>query len=272
MPTRGWQNRPVPTPAGLPAAASAPLRGLLTGPARAAVVRGVFPRALYVDLDGEVVAVVTADALRLPCALVLAGRSSSRPFDRISRGEMATVGDGMVAVGDERFAVRRWWRPRRALTVHPGPALATRTGALAALLPPPPHPLPDRTLAPEHLVGLGPGLTPAGDDFLAAVLLTLTAAPGAARDLGRINSAVEALLPSTTSLSATLLRHAAAGRGIPQVIDVVDAVAGSGELEPAALRLLGVGHSSGPALAHGVMEAIHLINDACADPSTERAA
>ena len=262
----------MPTPAGLPAAAAIPLRGLLTGPARPAVLRGVFRTALYVDVDGEVVAVVTADALRLPCALVLAAHSSSTPFAGIRRGGTATVGDGAVFAGDQRFVVRRWWHPRRARTVHPGPGLATRSGALAALLPPPPFPRNGDGLAPAGLVGLGPGLTPAGDDFLAALLLTLTAAPSAARQLDRIATTTASLLPRTTALSATLIRHAAAGRGIPQVLDLVDAVTGAGDLEAAALRLLGVGHSSGPALAHGVLEAIRLVNAASADPCPARVA
>ena len=261
-------------PAEVPAAATTALHGLLTSPLRPAEVRGVFPGAVYVDTGinpgHEIVAVVTIDALRLPCSLVIAAHSRTLPFASLTVGDPATVGAGRVVTHDQHFAVRRWQRPRRSLTLQPGPGLAARSAALAALLPDPAHPLP--ATSPEELVGLGPGLTPAGDDVLAALLLTLTAAPSARRHLDRLTSATAPLLPRTTSLSATLLRHAAAGRGIPEVLDLVDALTGVGDLERAALRLLGVGHSSGPALAHGVLEAIRLINDASADPSTERAA
>jgi len=250
-------------PVEVPAAATTALHGLLTGPPAPAEVRGVFPTAVYLDCGRDVVAVVTTDALRLPCSLVLAAHSRVLPFAWLTVGDRATVGAGGVATGDQRFAVRRWQRPRRALTLRPGPDLAARSAALATLVPDPAHPL--QAVAPEELVGLGPGLTPAGDDVLAAMLLTLTAAPSARRHLDRLASATIPLLPRTTSLSATLLRHAAAGRGIPEVLDLVDALTGSGDLERAALRLLGVGHSSGPALANGVVAALRLVNAPTAD-------
>ena len=242
-------------------AASSALREIMTGTAAPAVVRGVFPTALYVDVGTDLVAVVSRDGLRLPCALVVADPGTSGPFARIVDGAAATVGDGAVAVGDQRFVVRRWWRPRRALAWHPGPQLTARSAALEALLPPLPHALPadPGAWSPASMVGLGPGLTPAGDDVLAGMLLTLSAAPAAASTCGELATETLALLDRTTSLSATLLRHAAAGRGIPQVLDLVDALAGSGDLEASAVHLVAVGHSSGAALAHGVLAASRMV-------------
>jgi hypothetical protein len=258
---RGWQNRRVPTPAGVPVAASSALRELITGPAVPAVVRGVFPTALYVDVGTDLVAVVSRDGLRLPCALVVTEPSAARPLARFSIGDAATMGDGVVSVGDRSFVVRRWWRPRRALPWHPGPQLTARCAAVEALLPPLPHPLPadPGAWSPASMVGLGPGLTPAGDDVLAGMLLTLCAAPAAAPRWEELATETLSLLSRTTSLSATLLQHAAAGRGIPQVLDVVDALAGTGNLPAATARLLAVGHSSGAALAHGVLVAARLV-------------
>jgi hypothetical protein len=231
------------------------LTGLLRGPARTAVVRGVFPTAVYLDTGDEVVALVSTDGLRLPCALVLAAPSGARPFAGIRSGDVAVVGAGAVAVGDRQFLVRRWWRPAPLRPLQPGPLLAARADALEAMLPLLPAELPAdrRSWRPGTLVGLGPGLTPAGDDVLAAMLMTLAAVPGNATAVAGLVAETVPLLTRTTALSATLLRHAAAGRGIPQVTELVDGLSGSGDLAAPTARLLAVGHSSGTALAHGVL-------------------
>jgi hypothetical protein len=244
----------------VPVAAPTALTGLLCGPARTAVVRGVFPTAVYLDTGDEVAALVTTDALRLPCALVLAAPSSGRPFASIRSGDVAAVGDGAVAVGDQQFLVRRWWRPTSLRPLQPGPRLAARADVLEALLPPLPSELPadGRSWRPGTLVGLGPGLTPAGDDVLAAMLLTLSAVPGSATAVAALVAETAPLLTRTTALSATLLRHATQGRGIPEVTRLVDALAGSGDLAAPTARLLAVGHSSGTAFAHGVLAATRL--------------
>ena len=60
----------------------------------------------------------------------------------------------------------------------------------------------------------------------------------------------------TTWLSAELLRLAAAGLAAPAVVAVADALAGHGDDDavPCALpALLAVGHTSGPALARGLL-------------------
>jgi hypothetical protein len=247
----------------VPAAAPLALRSLLGAPATCAEVRGVFPTAVYLDTGDEVVAVVSSDGLRLPCALVLADSSSAEPFAQISPGIAAAAGDDAVVIGDFRFTVRRWWRPRRARPLHPSRELRTRTAVLELLLAAAPSAPPDlEAWSPLALVGLGPGLTPAGDDVLAAMLLTLWAAPAAKSRRDELTTETMALLGRTTALSATLLRHAAGGRGIPQVIDVVDALGGFGDLEAATARLLTVGHTSGAAMARGVLVAARVVADA----------
>ncbi len=259
----------MPLPAGVPVAAPTTLTGLLSGPARTATVRGVFPTAVYLDTSEEVVALVSSDALRLPCALLLGTPSSHRPFAAVRWGDVATLGAGEVVVGDLRFLVRRWWRPTLAQSLPPGPQLAARADALEGLLPLPPADLPaDRQdWRPAALVGLGPGLTPAGDDVLAAMLLTLSAVPGSTGAVDALARETAPLLAGTTALSATLLRHATAGRGIPEVTSLVDALAGCGDLACSTARLLAVGHSSGAALAHGVLAAARLADDLAVQPS-----
>jgi hypothetical protein len=247
-------------PTEVPAAAPVAVRPLIAAPARPAAVRGMFPTAVYLDTGDDMIAVVSSDGLRLPCALVVAEPSSARPFAEISGGAAATVGDGAVVVGNDRFVVRRWSHPRRPRALHPGEALSRRVVALDALLAGAPIPLPDRcALSPSALVGLGPGLTPAGDDVLAAMLLTLSAAPAAESRRDELATETLKLLDRTTTLSATLLRHAVGGRGIPQVIDVIDALGGVGDLAAATARLVAVGHSSGAALARGVLVTARLV-------------
>jgi hypothetical protein len=247
----------VTLPDGVPVAAPAALRDLLGGPTRTAVVRGVFATAVYLDAGDEVVALVTTDALRLPCALVLAAQSSARPFAGIQEGDIAAVGVGAVSVAGRQFLVRRWWRPTPLRPLQPGPRLAAGADALEALLPPLPAELSAdrRSWRPRTLVGLGPGLTPAGDDVLAAMLLTLSAVPGTATTLAALVTETAPLLTRTTALSATLLRHAAAGRGIPEVTELVDALGAGRHLGAPTARLLQVGDTSGTAMAHGVLAA-----------------
>jgi hypothetical protein len=92
--------------------------------------------------------------------------------------------------------------------------------------------------AARSLIGRGPGLTPEGDDRVAA-----TAAVLAARgwDAGWLPADLRA---RTTALSATLLELAAQG----QVLEPVGGLFGP-HWRAALARLLRVGHSTGPAYA-----------------------
>jgi uncharacterized protein YukE len=62
------------------------------------------------------------------------------------------------------------------------------------------------------LAGLGPGLTPAGDDFLIGLLVALTLGSSGERKLEEYRATIAtAAAQATTQLSATWLRHAAQG-------------------------------------------------------------
>jgi hypothetical protein len=211
-------------------------------------VVGVHPASVYVRAGDEVIAIETADGLGLPCSVRLGVDSGARPFDGVRRGAEALVGAGGVVAGPLTVRVARWWSPRRP---RPG-ACADRADRLAALLADHPVPVPVGSPAAE-LLGLGPGLTPAGDDVLAGMLVALWHHPGL-RDPLAAEVTRDAPV-RTTALSAALLRHAAAGLALPAVLDVADAVAGHGpdDLVPAVARLVAVGHSSGAALAHGLL-------------------
>lgn len=243
----------------LPGTASTAVRDLLSGSPRAGRVVGMHPACVYVIAGSELVALETADALGLPCAVRVGLDRSAAPFADVRREDTALVGAGQLVAGPLTVSVARWSDPRR-----PRPALSpelhlTRADTLARLLGAHPCPV-DAEATTDDLVGLGPGLTPAGDDVLAGLLVGLhhheeLRAPLAA-DVDRLAAG------RTTTLSAELLRHAADGLAMPAVVAVADGLAGYGSdrgLEAAVGRLVAVGHSSGTALAHGLLRAARTV-------------
>lgn len=237
----------------LVAAAALPLHGLLGQCGRRGQVVGVHPTCAYVLFGADLLALETADGLGLPCAVRLGLDRSAAPLARVRRGDEVAVGPGSLAVGPVGVRVTRWWAPRLPRTGDPGGRIAAMTGLLAG------HPAPVPVGAPpEDLVGRGPGLTPAGDDVLAGLLLGLHHHP---RLRDPIATQVASLAPTrTTALSGALLRHAAAGQSFPAALDVADAVAGHRpDLAGDLARLVAVGHSSGVALAHGLLRAARTV-------------
>jgi hypothetical protein len=275
----------MPAPRGV--AASTLTQELIAGPRRRGRVLGVFPSAVYVEFatetGSELLAVETADGLRLPRSATLAAPSSTQPLQMVRAGDDANVGEGRLEVGPLAFEVVRWWSPRRPRTVATPAYDAARLSAVSLLLPPLPTELDERLgaltralaagagtdlrVAAAAMIGLGPGLTPQGDDVLAGLLVTLVAAPATRPLAGRLADAVSRTAGRTTSLSAALLRDAADGFAVPAVVDLVDVLhevddgGGStthGPLADVVVRLLAVGHTSGAALAHGAVAAARL--------------
>lgn len=288
-----------PPPA--PAAASTAVRALLEGPPREGKVLAAFPSAVYVEMGAEteprVIALVTPSAVRLPVAAVLAG-SCPGPLTSARVGGHAVVGGGEMHVGALHTHVARWWDPAPKVGAVAPTTLHRRLTELRALLdhaPTPPglsgHTVP-QTLATacaqgdlahavdaaERLVGLGPGLTPSGDDLLAGLLLSLRVLGGGltheprhpAGDRQALQSAEPAadtvMLADwlgaevtrdahtrTTAVAATLLHCAARGQATAEVGAVLAALAGHDRLEPSMRRLLAVGHTSGADLGWGLL-------------------
>jgi hypothetical protein len=222
----------------LPGAASTAVRDLLA-PGRRGRVVAVFPTCVYVELEGRLVALEAAGGLRLPCAVLLGVGPAARPLAGVRVADVASTGPGGLRVGPLTVRVARWWAPaapRGAKALQPAPAAPGLTAAVLDLL------------------GRGPGLTPAGDDLLAGLLVGLAGRPDLRDPMA---AAVLAAAPRrTTWLSAELLAHAAHGRAAPVVVAVADALAGDGDDDalPRALpALLAVGHTSGAALARGLL-------------------
>jgi hypothetical protein len=270
-------------------AASASVELAVVGPQRRLSVVAATPQALYASVDddaGTVICVASADAVRVPCALVLEPRS--RPV-QAPAGAEGTVGAGMVSIIGTTYRVTRWWRPPRPRglgTVPPSQlagavrwltaqvaapldpagrdAVAELVGALAGGTAP--------ASAVAHLLGRGPGLTPTGDDVLAGALVGLIAL-GSPVATTLADTVAQAASDATTTVSAALLRHAARGECVPQLANLLDTVArgadpATGALPRAAGALLAVGHCSGAGLLYGVLVALAIAHPRLAAEAT----
>jgi hypothetical protein len=263
----------------LSAAASSALRPVLAGPARPARWLGASAAAVYLATGGEppVLAVLAHDAVRLPCGLLLASTSAEAPLTALAprreqAGPWCTIGGGAVSWagpdGPVVVSVVREWAPVRAAA---GSVVASALESARAVLPGAAAAgLDDRLLAAltdaaagagadgaglvaavTGLLGRGPGLTPSGDDVLAGFLV---GAHAFGLDVAGLRRAVAELAPfRTTALSAALLWHAGRGECADEVAALAAVLTGRGSTGPAARRLLAVGHTSGAALACGLL-------------------
>jgi hypothetical protein len=114
-----------------------------------------------------------------------------------------------------------------------------------------------------RLVGLGPGLTPSGDDYLGGLLFTArylrAAYPWEFRwDRGLILNFLGRARPLTNCLSYTILADLANGHGPEPLHELVSSLL-QGGLKPHSLsglqRLIQIGHSSGWDMLAGMMTA-----------------
>lgn len=198
--------------------------------------------ALYVDLDGWCLGLVSAAATRVPCALW-----STLPDLAPLLGRPVSVSDGTLVIGDEPVRIGRLVDPRATTVGRHGERSSERPRPMTSGLDLPD----DGRLTADHvadLLGRGPGLTPLGDDVVAGWLATRAA-------LGRpdaaVTDAVRQRLGATTLLSATLLDCAIRGEVLPQLgAWLVDPTPGTAE------ALLAVGATSGAGLMTGAALAI----------------
>jgi hypothetical protein len=243
------------------AAACVLVRDVLTAPVRPASVIAAGRAAIYLEVGQRVLAIVSAGGVRLPCAAMLAGAGRlPAPGPGLAVGAGAVHQDGRPLLG-----VRRWFDPRVRLAGVHRRAVASFAGVVrsrGSVDPLLPADAADRLAedlergdargAVAALLGRGTGLTPAGDDLVAGALAALRALGSpAADDLG---TAVRAVAPAaTTRLSAALLEAADVAGLVPEAADALRALAGVGEVETAAGRLVDLGHTSGWHLAAGLL-------------------
>jgi hypothetical protein len=197
---------------------------------RSIAITGAGRGAAYVEVDGFVVAVTAPGVPLLPNAVCL----TAPPAAGTVRLDGATVWEPTLRLtgdvagrGAELLSALGATASRDTLAR----AVEARDPAQAAA-------------AADALLGRGPGLTPEGDDRLAA-----TAAVVAARAWPQRDAWLGALVPPdvrerTSALSATLLALAAAGR----IAEPVHGLFGP-HWRAALDRLTGLGHSTGRAYA-----------------------
>lgn len=250
----------------LPGAVSTLSATLIEGDPVTATVLGVHAPALYLEVAGRVLPVLTSDAVPLATALRL-----TVPSDRVdwgvAAGDVVTVGGRLVVLPGCDIAAVRTWRPARVSAVggssgRPGSRLSPHLEAWSAsgwLADGIRAVLSDRGERVDLLLGRGQGLTPSGDDALAGILLV-------AHALGEeetLAAAVRARLGSTTAVSAALLDAAADGYAAPDVVALVDAALTRDD--PTIARtlpaVLAIGHTSGADLVAGIAGALHHVTD-----------
>jgi len=205
-----------------PPRVAARLRAADDGPV---VIVHAGPDAVYVDLDGWAVGVVSARATRVPCAL----RSRTETLPAVGS---CRIEAGVLHLDDTPVVVGR-------LVATTVPRADLR---LTAQAPP----------DPADLVGRGDGLTPYGDDVLCGWLATHRAAGVRTPEL---DAAVRDLLPRTTKLSATLLDCAIRGEVLLEFAAYIAALGTGGQAEAEA-DLRAVGGTSGAGLLEGARMAL----------------
>jgi hypothetical protein len=166
--------------------------------------------AIYVDLDGWCLGLVSADATRVPCALWSTLPDLTELGPPAVRVEAGTLHVGAATIRIARLADVSVPAPGRHGDHGFAPARATTSAAGLAL------PADGRltTVHLDQLLGRGPGLTPLGDDVLAGWFAARAAAGHPDHALA---AAVRRRLGVTTLLSATLLDCAVRGEALPQL-------------------------------------------------------
>ncbi len=255
---------PSPRRAAVPVAVSSLSAGLVDGPPTVGTVVAAYRFGLYLDVAGDVLPVVTWDAVPVPTALRLSGRSGPLVWG-VAPGDRVVVGLRRVVLPRLDLVAARTWRPARVARASArgwggqeltGATLGDAVPATGWLA----DGIRDAVLARDPLphvrglVGRGRGLTPSGDDALAGALLV----GHALGSDGRLATAVRSRLCATTAVSCSLLRAATDGYAARQVVTLVDAVlAGDAPTVRVALPpVLDMGHSSGHDLVTGIRAAL----------------
>ena len=109
--------------------------------------------------------------------------------------------------------------------------------------------------AVAQLAGLGPGLTPAGDDFLVGFLFGLWATCPKEEVVKLAEIVVETAVPRTTQLSAAWLQAAGRGEAWQPWHDLVNALSANHNWHSPAQRILNQGATSGVAALLGFIAA-----------------
>ena len=234
------------------------------------VVAATFAKAAYLRLPAGLVALVPPEVHSGPIHV-----RAAVPMDRLATGDRVTVDGRWVRAGPVSLdlAGATVWRgplpsPAELAASAPLSLGLLDAGPPSALSAPEFRSRADQAAACvdghdlrgalDALAGLGPGLTPAGDDVLAGVLLVERAWRGEAAEASLVDLAGEA---RTNDVARAFLTWAARGQSIEPVHRFLAATSGQdGVRARDALRSLSaVGHTSGADLALGVRLALRAV-------------
>jgi len=253
----------------------------LIGEGGEARIHSVFRSAINIQTGASLLALVPDTVGGLPNGILL---DEATPLPDLRRvgvrpGALVTVLRDVLAVPSARFSVdlgtARTWSPRLPARDGSGwPRRSTlawclarkrsaaggieslsiaraRAAALSAAIGAGDHP--GASAAARTLIGLGPGLTPSGDDVLAGVEAALRALRHPVA--GFLAGALDDIGDRTTSVSAALLRHAADGEFAERIATVVAALLSGSERDlPDALdRSVAWGATSGSDTLFGIL-------------------
>ncbi|HLN76805.1 MAG TPA: DUF2877 domain-containing protein [Nocardioidaceae bacterium] len=236
----------------IPCAASTLLAHLLDSPVEGGGVEllevartSVSVHYLTGDPVVPVLCVCTSRAVLLPNSLVTGSLPAPGPL---------RIGDGRLTSPTATWGVRRWWQPSQPSGLpRPTGADVARLSVPAASPDVPRLALP---LSPDALIGLGPGLTPAGDDVLAGALVAAYATDDPRLPAWRRTTVAALARGRTTDISRAMLHHALDGYAVPQLAAFVTALCLGHDTAAATADLLAVGHTSGGALLTGVLHTL----------------
>jgi hypothetical protein len=250
----------------IPAAAPAWVGSLVDAPERSAPVVHRGTDAIYLDVDGSCLGVLSSAATAVPCAL---RTGLARLPVELLAAETASVGAGRVRLAGSDVVIGR---TVDAAVPHLGtdavpPARTRLESAVGARLDGVRAELPEdalvalgqgRATAVPALLGRGSGLTPVGDDVLAGWLATGVAAASVDGHAAVRKAVEEHARSKTTLLSATLLACATRGDVLPEYRRLLlDLASPHGQgVDESVDGLLRVGHTSGAGLLLGTVLAL----------------
>jgi hypothetical protein len=229
----------------------------LSGGSNARVL-AVFSKATYLQLDSEVVAIVTTEVPRGPLHL----RTHQMPPVEVGQSfflEPITLPKTCSSARSE--GPQHCWAPARVdgnalLRSHPSlPNADASALAGSAAVQRASQALNDHDLVGtvRHLAGLGPGLTPSGDDVLAGILLVASLTDR----FSPSDLRAAADTAGTHDISRSFLRWAANGHSIEPVHDLLLAAAAGRPTHRAELAVAAVGATSGHDLLLGIRLALN---------------
>jgi hypothetical protein len=254
----------------VPGTASTALSSLLSSTATEAIVLGTASKAIWLQVGEEVIVISAGEGARLPNSIRLPAELGREALDRIYEGTEVVVGNGRVMLGSVSVTVGRWWDPRPALLPVTSAELAMRLADLPSEIPELDTSGLRRALearseggllhSSRSLLGRGLGLTPEGDDVLTGAIAALrllgdaTGREDVVVFVGAVSEPLAHLAASrTTAFSAALLRMALRGQVVESAGRLLQALAGRGNIAASHMELTRLGHSSGPAIAAGIV-------------------